>query len=128
MGEARAGLRRAFADRAELQAGEFVQYALDIGAVRVLALDSQVPGLSEYEHVASRPYAAIWDDPLDDMLGTDPRYRELHLTGDRVAGDAEEQSLLFSGISNIVTTRSDVFTVVTSGELVMVPPRFATAA
>ncbi|HGL6717228.1 phosphodiesterase [Burkholderia contaminans] len=42
----RAGLRRAFADRAELQAGEFVQYALDVGAVRVLALDSQVPGAS----------------------------------------------------------------------------------
>ena len=42
----RAGLRRAFADRAELQAGEFVQYALDVGAVRVLALDSQVPGTS----------------------------------------------------------------------------------
>ncbi|HDR9486024.1 TPA: phosphodiesterase [Burkholderia aenigmatica] len=42
----RAGLRRAFADRAELQGGEFVQYALDVGAVRVLALDSQVPGAS----------------------------------------------------------------------------------
>ncbi|RQT21596.1 phosphodiesterase [Burkholderia contaminans] len=42
----RAGLRRAFADRAELQAGEFVQYALDVGTVRVLALDSQVPGAS----------------------------------------------------------------------------------
>ncbi|VWC96236.1 metallophosphatase [Burkholderia lata] len=42
----RAGLRRAFADRAELQEGEFVQYALDVGAVRVLALDSQVPGAS----------------------------------------------------------------------------------
>ncbi|OXI24316.1 phosphodiesterase [Burkholderia sp. AU15512] len=42
----RAGLRRAFADRAELQAGEFVQYALDVGAVRVLALDSRVPGAS----------------------------------------------------------------------------------
>ncbi|KVX51567.1 phosphodiesterase [Burkholderia cepacia] len=42
----RAGLRRAFADRAELQDGEFVQYALDVGAVRVLALDSQVPGAS----------------------------------------------------------------------------------
>ena len=33
------------------------------------------------------------------------------MTGDRVAGDAEEQSLLFSGISNMITTRSDVFTV-----------------
>jgi 3',5'-cyclic AMP phosphodiesterase CpdA len=42
----RAGLRRAFADRPELQDGEFVQYALDVGAVRVLALDSQVPGAS----------------------------------------------------------------------------------
>ncbi|MCA3933364.1 metallophosphoesterase, partial [Burkholderia sp.] len=28
----RAGLRRAFAGRAELQDGEFVQYALDVGA------------------------------------------------------------------------------------------------
>ncbi|MBU9398132.1 phosphodiesterase [Burkholderia multivorans] len=42
----RATLRRAFADRDELQHGEFVQYALDIGAVRVLALDSQVPRTS----------------------------------------------------------------------------------
>jgi hypothetical protein len=56
-------------------------------------------------------------DPLGgyggyEHAGTDdPRYRELHLTGDRVAGDAEEQSLLFSGISNMITTRSDVFTV-----------------
>ncbi|KHK58120.1 metallophosphatase [Burkholderia sp. A9] len=42
----RAGLRRAFADRPEWQDGEFVQYAFDVGAVRVLALDSQVPGAS----------------------------------------------------------------------------------
>jgi len=42
----RAGLRRAFADRPELHDGAFVQYALDVGAVRVLALDSQVPGTS----------------------------------------------------------------------------------
>ncbi|AIO40494.1 calcineurin-like phosphoesterase family protein [Burkholderia cenocepacia] len=42
----RAGLRRAFADRPELHGGEFVQYALDVRAVRVLALDSQVPGTS----------------------------------------------------------------------------------
>ncbi|WP_431821921.1 phosphodiesterase [Burkholderia sp. F1] len=42
----RAALRRAFADRREWQDGEFVQYALDVGAVRVLALDSQVPGTS----------------------------------------------------------------------------------
>jgi hypothetical protein len=31
--------------------------------------------------------------------------------GDGVAGDAEEASLLFAGLSNLVTTRSDVFTV-----------------
>ncbi|AOK04033.1 phosphodiesterase [Burkholderia sp. AU19243] len=42
----RAGLRRAFADRPELHGGKFVQYALDVGDVRVLALDSQVPGTS----------------------------------------------------------------------------------
>jgi hypothetical protein len=30
---------------------------------------------------------------------------------DRVAGDAEKRNLLFSGISNLLTTRSDVFTV-----------------
>ncbi len=30
---------------------------------------------------------------------------------DEVAGDIEESNLLFSGVSNIVTTRSDVFTV-----------------
>ncbi|KVU30554.1 metallophosphatase [Burkholderia ubonensis] len=42
----RAALRRAFADRPEWQDSEFVQYAFDVGAVRVLALDSQVPGAS----------------------------------------------------------------------------------
>ncbi|KVO12176.1 metallophosphatase [Burkholderia ubonensis] len=42
----RAALRRAFADRREWQDSEFVQYAFDVGAVRVLALDSQVPGTS----------------------------------------------------------------------------------
>jgi hypothetical protein len=73
--------------------------------------------LSNFEHVASWPAGLEWVDPLGgyggyEHAGTDdPRYRELHLTGDRVAGDAEEQSLLFSGISNMITTRSDVFTV-----------------
>jgi hypothetical protein len=32
-------------------------------------------------------------------------------TGDRVSGDVEEANLLFAGASNLVTTRSDVFTV-----------------
>ncbi|HLX03124.1 MAG TPA: phosphodiesterase [Trinickia sp.] len=40
----RAALREVFAERAELrEGGEFVQYAIDIGALRVIALDSQVP-------------------------------------------------------------------------------------
>ncbi|MHC4908198.1 MAG: hypothetical protein ACYTF9_00560 [Planctomycetota bacterium] len=30
---------------------------------------------------------------------------------DRVAGDVEEENMLFNGVSNLVTTRSDVFTV-----------------
>ena len=43
--------------------------------------------------------------------GADPRLTEVLLTGDRVAGDKEEAAMLFSGISNLITTRSDVFTV-----------------
>jgi 3',5'-cyclic-AMP phosphodiesterase len=40
----RAALREVFAERDELRAGgEFVQYTLDLGPLRVIALDSQVP-------------------------------------------------------------------------------------
>jgi Icc protein len=43
----RAALRDVFAERAELHAGgAFVHYALDLGPLRVIALDSQVPGQS----------------------------------------------------------------------------------
>ncbi|CAB3747291.1 phosphodiesterase [Paraburkholderia humisilvae] len=43
----RAALRTVFSERQELFAGgEFVQYAFDVGALRVLALDSIVPGAS----------------------------------------------------------------------------------
>ncbi|OWJ60571.1 phosphodiesterase [Paraburkholderia caledonica] len=43
----RAALRAAFPDRAELHSGgEFVQYAFDVGALRVIALDSLKPGQS----------------------------------------------------------------------------------
>ncbi|MEC5405879.1 phosphodiesterase [Paraburkholderia sp. MPAMCS5] len=43
----RAALRAAFPDHAELQhGGEFVHYAVDVGALRVIALDSLVPGQS----------------------------------------------------------------------------------
>lgn len=43
----RAALRAAFPDRAELHGGdEFVHYAADIGPLRLIALDSMVPGQS----------------------------------------------------------------------------------
>jgi Icc protein len=45
----RHALRAAFPERAELQSqsgGEFVQYAVDVGPLRVIALDSLVPGQS----------------------------------------------------------------------------------
>ncbi|CAH2893207.1 MAG: 3',5'-cyclic-nucleotide phosphodiesterase (EC [uncultured Paraburkholderia sp.] len=43
----RAALRAVFPDRAELHSGgEFVQYAFDVGALRVIALDSLEPGQS----------------------------------------------------------------------------------
>jgi 3',5'-cyclic-AMP phosphodiesterase len=45
--DGREELRHAFSDRAELHAGgEFVQYAVDVGALRLIALDSMVPGQS----------------------------------------------------------------------------------
>ncbi|MDP7009228.1 MAG: hypothetical protein QGI78_06630 [Phycisphaerales bacterium] len=40
-----------------------------------------------------------------------PYYQEHNLKGDRVSGDAEELNLLLSGVSNLITTTSDVFTV-----------------
>jgi 3',5'-cyclic-AMP phosphodiesterase len=43
----RSALRDAFSDHAELRADEaFVQYAVDIGPLRLIALDSMVPGQS----------------------------------------------------------------------------------
>jgi Icc protein len=51
----RAALRAAFPERAELQSGgEFVHYAVDIGALRVIALDSLVPGQSAGDLCDSR--------------------------------------------------------------------------
>ena len=45
--DARGPLREVFSERPELSAGgEFVQYAVDIGPLRVIALDSLVPGQS----------------------------------------------------------------------------------
>jgi hypothetical protein len=68
------------------------------------------------------------DEPLDARLATDRQgFRSFDffdipstkmsiddawtLVPDGIAGDSEEQNLLFKGISNLVSTRSDVFTV-----------------
>ncbi|MDP6889715.1 MAG: hypothetical protein QF471_00165, partial [Phycisphaerales bacterium] len=69
--------------------------------------DSSKTNLSRVEYVAG----IAGNDFLADGYENDPRFSEIHLTGDRVAGDAEEATLLLSGISNIITTRSDVFTI-----------------
>lgn len=51
----RAALREAFPDRAELRAGgDFVQYAVDIGPLRLIALDSMEPGQSAGTLCAAR--------------------------------------------------------------------------
>ncbi|MEM5312791.1 phosphodiesterase [Paraburkholderia sp. JHI869] len=45
--DAREPLREVFADRPELhEGGEFIQYAVDLGPLRVIALDSMQPGQS----------------------------------------------------------------------------------
>ncbi|MCH2138405.1 MAG: hypothetical protein MK074_05075 [Phycisphaerales bacterium] len=52
-----------------------------------------------------------WGADPNTAIPAEPRLTEVLLSGDRVAGDKEEGALLFSGISNLITTRSDVFTV-----------------
>ncbi|WP_069268166.1 phosphodiesterase [Paraburkholderia nodosa] len=53
--DAREPLREVFADRPELrEGGEFIQYAVDLGALRVIALDSMQPGQSAGTLCAAR--------------------------------------------------------------------------
>ncbi|MEX3982670.1 phosphodiesterase [Paraburkholderia sp. EG287A] len=53
--DAREPLREVFADRPELrECGEFIQYAVDLGALRVIALDSMQPGQSAGTLCAAR--------------------------------------------------------------------------
>ncbi|MFP4904138.1 phosphodiesterase, partial [Paraburkholderia sp. BR14261] len=53
--DAREPLREVFADRPELrEGGEFIQYAVDLGALRVIALDSMQPGQSAGTLCATR--------------------------------------------------------------------------
>ena len=47
-----------------------------------------------------------------DVQNPDPAFTPLDPdSGDAVTGDVEEANLLFAGISNLITTQSDVFTV-----------------
>jgi len=55
--------------------------------------------------------AMPWNGDPNTAHAAEPRLTEVLLTGDRIAGDKEEGTMLFSGISNMITTRSDVFTV-----------------
>lgn len=66
----RAGLRQAFADHAYLQrdqaADDFVQYAVDLGGLRLVTLDTVTPRASHGELCAERLQR------LDQMLSADP--------------------------------------------------------
>ena len=61
-------------------------------------------------------YAVAWiDDGVGAPLSTDVNFRDYYgedpISGDGVSGDSEELNLLQAGISNLITTRSDIFTV-----------------
>jgi len=54
-------------------------------------------------NISTDTFNRFQPDPVNPLLGT--------FQPDFVAGDLEEETLLFSGIANLVTTRSDTFTV-----------------
>jgi hypothetical protein len=89
------------------------QWRLDMGANRqplavnsvllpVPFLDLATTAADQLSMRLSTDRQGEWD-PFATVAGT-PR-------PDSVAGDAEEANMLFAGISNLITTRSDVFTV-----------------
>ncbi|WP_245592773.1 phosphodiesterase [Advenella mimigardefordensis] len=50
----RANLRAAFPEHSYMESGEFIQYAVDIGPLRLIALDTMIPGQSGGQLCASR--------------------------------------------------------------------------
>lgn len=58
--------------------------------------------ISTDRHSVYDPFLSDWTDPNNPIIRTRP---------DNVAGDVEEANTLFAGASNMITTRSDVFTV-----------------
>jgi hypothetical protein len=65
---------------------------------------------------ANKPFSDAFGEQVSLRVSTDTvgEYDLLNPTiprDDRIAGDAEEANMLFNGVSNLVTTRSDTFTV-----------------
>ena len=50
----RANLRAAFPEHSYMESGEFIQYAVDIGPLRLIALDTMIPGQSGGQLCTSR--------------------------------------------------------------------------
>ncbi|CAB3792339.1 phosphodiesterase [Paraburkholderia fynbosensis] len=74
--DARIALRAAFPERAELRSGgEFVQYAVDVGPLRLIALDSMVPGQSAGTLCDAR---LAWLAAQLDAAGNKPTVVALH--------------------------------------------------
>lgn len=65
-------------------------------------LDLPGAGADQTSMVLSVDRQDVWDPAQFTIGATRPDY---------IAGDAEEANMLFAGISNLITTRSDVFTV-----------------
>jgi len=70
----------------------------------------------DIEFAAKRPFEDATTPPIESAyLSTDvvqpAGLTSTNVEGDGVAADAEEYNLLFSGLSSLVTTRSDTFTV-----------------
>jgi hypothetical protein len=71
---------------------------------------TSTPGSSPYE-VRSGLNHRLATDRINGRTTVSDQIAGSLVVPDRVAGDAEERNLLFAGLSNMVTTRSDVFTV-----------------
>lgn len=111
--------------------GELIGLARQSSAVNGMSFTMRTAGTDPYSKTSSKGWEARDNnatdtklDPLDARLSTDRQgVRQFDfITGTAIAdrqvltydtsyGDSEELNLLFKGISNLVTTRSDVFTV-----------------
>ena len=110
--------------------GELIGIARQSSAQNGMSFTMRTAGTNPYSKTTTQGWSArdtsssLTRDPLDARLSTDRQgVRQFDfITGKAIAdrqvltydasyGDSEELNLLFKGISNLVTTRSDVFTV-----------------